>query len=100
MKPQLDLVQFGILFFQFLNLIVASPTDQHSTQKVLAPDALLTDFGASTISTLDIVLNKNCTAKAEIITKEFKHAVASARTVSRRFRKHNPYVQAFWPQKF
>jgi len=35
MQIQLDLVQFGILFFQFLNLVVASPTDQHSTQKVL-----------------------------------------------------------------
>jgi hypothetical protein len=39
-------------------------------------------------------------SKAGIITKGFKRALAFAGIVSSMFGNDNPYVQAFWPQKF
>jgi hypothetical protein len=98
MKSKLDLVQFGILFFQFLSLVVASPTDQHSNQQVLVPDALLTDFEASPISTLDLVIN--CPGKEAIIAAEFTWALRLAGITATRFNNDNPYVKVFWPRIF
>jgi hypothetical protein len=100
MQIKLDLVQVGIWLCHFLSLIVASQTDQHSTQQILTPDALLTDFEAFPISTSDIVLDKNCAAKSDIINLEFKVALSFAKYTSTKFTNDNPYVKAFWPEIF